>query len=516
MTMNPTTAIRILLLEDSAADAELVEAELRRAGLTFVSKRASNQEEFVGMLDDFQPQIVLSNYEIEGFEGLAALELVRKKRRDVPFIFVSWTVHEDSVIDAMKRGATDYIFKDQLQRLPLSMIRALRETEERAELRRAQQKAIEQERLGALGQMASGIAHDFSNALTPVLGFSELLIDHPEFWNDKQLLSEYLHMINTSAKDAMHIVGRLREFYRKRQKVEVMLPIDLRQIVEQAVLFTRPKWKDQALAAGVIIRVDTELMDLPRVAGNDSALREVLTNLIFNAVDAMPKGGTIRFHAYADQGYVVLEAEDTGTGMSEEVRAHCFDPFYSTKGKRGTGLGLAMVYGVILRHDGTITVESEPGKGSKFIIRLPVYRPSNEKKPDGTVDMLPMASVVRPFRVLVVDDEPLVRQVLRDYLCGDGHAVETACSAEEGLSKFSAGTYDVVLTDWAMPGKRGDAFTAEIKEKSPKTPVIMLTGFGELMKERGESVPGVDVLLSKPPTLASVREAVLRVTPLVV
>jgi signal transduction histidine kinase len=512
--MTSSAAIRILMLEESAADAELLETELRRAGLQFVSKRASGQDEFVGALDDFQPQIVLSNYQIEGFDGLTALELVRKKRRDVPFIFVSWTVHEDSVIDAMKRGATDYVFKDQLQRLPLSMIRALRETEERAELRRAQQKAIEQERLGALGQMASGIAHDFSNALTPVLGFSELLIDHPEYWNDKQLLSEYLHMINTSAKDAMHIVGRLREFYRKRQKVEVMLPIDLRQIVEQAVLFTRPKWKDQALAAGVIIRVETELMDLPRVAGNDSALREVLTNLIFNAVDAMPKGGTISFNAYSDQGQVVLEASDTGTGMSEEVRSHCFEPFYSTKGRRGTGLGLAMVYGVVRRHDGTITVESEAG--TKFILRLPVYRPSNEKKSDGAADMLPMATAVRPFRVLVVDDEPLVRQVLRDYLCGDGHAVETACSAEEGLAKFSAGTYDVVLTDWAMPGKRGDELTAEIKERSPKTPVIMLTGFGELMKAKGETVPGVDVLLSKPPTLAAVREAVLRVTPLVV
>lgn len=513
--MDPTAAVRLLLLEDSDSDARLIENELKRAGIPFVSKAVSDHEGFVGALDDFQPQIVLSNYELPSFGGLSALALVRKKRRDVPFIFVSWVVHEETVIDAMKRGATDYVFKDQLSRLPLTVIRALRESEERAELRRAQQKATEQERLGALGQMASGIAHDFSNALTPVLGFSELLIDHPEYWDDKQLLTEYLHMINTSAKDAMHIVGRLREFYRKRQKIEVLLPIDLKQIVEQAVLFTRPKWKDQALADGIIIRVETELVDLPRIAGNDSALREVLTNLIFNAVDAMPKGGVIRFHAWAEQGQVVLEAMDTGIGMSEEVRSHCFEPFYSTKGHRGTGLGLAMVHGVVQRHDGSITVDSEPGKGTKFTLRLPVYSAAPEKKIDDAQSV--PVTAVRPFRVLVVDDEPLVRQVLREYLTGDGHSVETAASAEEGFRKFSTGSYDVVLTDWAMPGKSGDQLSLEIKGKSPKTPIIMLTGFGDLViKDKDEDVAGVDVLLSKPPTLASIREAVLRVTPLVV
>jgi len=503
-------SIRLLLLEDVDADVALIRTELAKSGTPFDFRQAATRDSFLRELDEFKPHLVLSDYAVEAWDGRAALEAVREKRPDVPFIFVSWDIHEDSLFEAMQKGATDYVFKNQLSRLTFSVFRALREARERVELIQTHQQVNDQERLRALGQMASGISHDFSNALTPVLGFTEILLNHPEFLDDKNLLNEYLQIMNTAARDAMNIVGRLRDFYRKRQKIETFLPLDLRQIVEQAVLLTRPKWKNQALANGAIIRVETDLQDLPKIAGDDTSLREVLTNLIFNAVDAMPRGGVLTFTGTAEGDTVKLEIADSGQGMPEEVRQRCFEPFFSTKGKAGTGLGLSMVYGVVKRHDGQIDVRSEPGKGTTFVITFPAYAPA----PAARTAEAPRESGVlhaRSLDVLIVDDEPMVREVMKQYFMGDGHRAETAVDAAEGLDRFKSGKFDLVVTDWAMPGAPVEGMTAEIKRLSPRTPVIVLTGFGEMIRARGAGAHGVDCILSKPPTLLSVREAVASV-----
>ncbi len=505
-------AIRILFLEDVDDDVALIRSELERADTPFDLEVVSNADAFARALEAFAPHLVLSDYTLEGFDGLSALQHARAKHPDLPFIFISWLVHEDTLIEAMKKGATDYIFKHQISRLTLSVFRALREAQEREELKSAQQKVAEQERLRSLGQMASGIAHDFSNALTPVLGFSEILLNHPEMLDDKKQVLEYLQLMNTAARDAMEIVGRLRDFYRKRHKVETFLPADLRQIVEQAVLLTRPKWKNQSLARGVVVKVETEFEPMPQITGNDAALREVLMNLIFNALDAMPRGGTLSFRGRAEGEWVLLEITDTGGGMSEEVRRRCFEPFFSTKGKAGTGLGLSMVYGVIKRHDGHIEVESRHGQGTTFSIRLPAHgeprgigglRSSPEKDPAA-------AQEPRRLDILVVEDEPVVRQVVRDFFTGDGHRVVAAAGTREALDRFRESPFDLVVTGWTLAESGTRDMMIQMKRLAPKTPIILVTGLDELARKSARPHEA-DFVLSKPLTLLALREAVIQV-----
>ncbi|MFQ5657560.1 MAG: response regulator [Candidatus Methylomirabilales bacterium] len=390
---------------------------------------------------------------------------------------------------------------------------ALRESNRRleealAELNQTQQEVLRQERLRALGKMASGIAHDFNNALMPVLGYSELLLDRPDYLDDKERVGRYLRTMNTAAQDAANVVRRLREFYRLREEDEIFLPVDLNQVVEQGLMLTQPRWKDQALASGITIRTETDLQKVPIVAGNEAELREMLTNLIFNAVDAMPTGGTITIRTHPDNDNVALEISDTGIGMTEEVRQRCLDPFFSTKGERGTGLGLAMVYGILQRHRAAIDIESEPGQGTTFRLRLPVH---TEKLAEVRVQEVLTPSPA--LHVLVVDDEGPVRDVVTDYLTGDGHTVETATNGHEALEKLRvADCFDLVVTDQGMPEMSGDQLAAAIKRVTANKPVILLTGFGDIMKGSGETPTGVDIILSKPVTTVDLRQAIAKVT----
>lgn len=645
--------VRILVLESAEADYDRTLHELMESEFKVVARRVADPKSFERALEEFRPDMVLADYMTESCEGLAAMRHVLERWPNLPFIFVSHEIHEASVIEALKLGATDYVFKEHLSRLTLSVHRALREADEmrelafahqkiqkseeyfrslienatdliavlgpqgemhfaspsvrkvmgydpkelvgknlmdfvhpqdmedaqylftaastksdvsaefrflhqngswrgleavgksivdeagelrliinarditdrlleqealkesiirhlktQTELQKTQQQIIKQERMAAIGQMASGIAHDFSNALMPVLGFSEILLSRSDYLNDPARVKQYLELINTSARDAMHIVGRLREFYRTKDKVEDLNEVNLSRLVEQVVGITQPKWKDEAMARGAVIQAQTELGDVPGFVGNEGALREALTNLIFNAVDAMPGGGVLLLKSRLEDEQIVLEISDTGGGMSEEVARRCFEPFFSTKGKGGTGLGLSMVYGIVRRHDGTIDVKSKPGQGTTFVIKLPVKNTTLEKRLNtGRATRLS----VRPLKILVVDDEPLVRQVMREYLANDGHEVETAVDGKAALEVFPGKNFDLVITDRAMPEMNGDQLAEKIKQLSPKTPVIMLTGFGELMKAKGEQPAGVDRLLSKPITIDGCRDALAQI-----
>jgi signal transduction histidine kinase len=371
------------------------------------------------------------------------------------------------------------------------------------ELRAAQERVIQQERLHALGGMASGIAHDFNNALVGILGLSELLLNRPENLEDKQKARRYLEMINTTAKDAGGIVNRLREFYRHRENREAFGVVDLNALVEEAISLTQPMWKAQAEAKDAAISIRKDLQAIPPVTGNAGELRELLTNLILNAVDAMPRGGTIGIGTRHDNDQVVLEVSDTGTGMTEEVRRRCLEPFFTTKGAHGTGLGLSMVYGTVQRHHGSIDIKTEIGKGSTFIIQLPCQaarpRPEDQQVP---------TSPLQNLHVLLVDDEAMVRNVIGEYLKIDGHTVEAADGGQDGLDKFHAGQFDLVVLDRAMPDMNGDQVATAIKSTHPAVPVLMLTGFGAMMEGNGERPTAVDLVIGKPVTIDGLRAAV--------
>ncbi len=376
------------------------------------------------------------------------------------------------------------------------------------QLERTQQQVIQQERLRAMGTMAAGIAHDFNNSLSAILGFSDLLLTYPENLENKEKVLRYLKAIHVSAQDAGDVVKRLREFYKKREEDDFSKTACLKLLLEEAISLTQPRWKDQALEKGIMIQIKMDLPDdLPESVSKVSVdLREVFINLILNGVDAMPNGGTIAISARESQGSLRLEVSDTGTGMSQETMQRCLEPFYTTKGEQGTGLGLSIVYGIIDRQGGKIQIESEVGKGATFVITLPPLV-KNSGAHEGSFD--PPVSLL--LRVLVVDDEDLVREMLQAYLQEDGHQVETARNGKEALEKFKPGAVDLVITDRAMPELNGEKLASMIKKVSPSTPVIMLTGFGELMDAVGEKIPGVDLVLSKPITLDGVRKGISKV-----
>jgi signal transduction histidine kinase len=372
------------------------------------------------------------------------------------------------------------------------------------ELKATQQQVIQQERLSAIGQMASGIAHDFNNTLTPILGFTELLLESDALLDDKVEARRCLEMLRTSTKDAASVVSRLREFYRPADTDEEFPVVDLGKIVQQAVSLTEPKWRSQTQAKGITIEVTAEMRASPFVAGEESALREVLTNLIFNAVDAMPEGGRIALEAATEGSDAVIRVQDTGTGMSEGVRQRCLEPFFSTKGESGTGLGLSMVYGIVERHRGKIEIESVVGQGTTFIIRLPLAENSTASVPDIAAEAKPTSSL----RVLIVDDEPGILEVVAAYLRCDGHTVATAASGREALEKFQRNHFDLVVLDRVMPEMSGDQTARSIKQLNQNVPVIMLTGFGALIEVTGSQPQAVDVVLSKPVTIDALRSTI--------
>jgi PAS domain S-box-containing protein len=374
-----------------------------------------------------------------------------------------------------------------------------------AELRETQKQIVQQERLRALAQMASGVAHDFNNVLAKILGFNELLLAWPENLNDHEKVKKYLQMTSAAAQEAVSIVNRLREFYRHRKESEVYQAIDVNEAVTQAITMSQPKWKDQTMASGAPVVLDSKLQEIPAIRGNESEIREALMNLLFNAVDAMPEGGTLTVVTRTQDDSIIIEVRDTGKGMTEEVQQRCFEPFYTTKGERGTGLGLAIVYGIVQRHGGSIDIQSEVGQGTVVIIRLPVWRQEIGEA------LKSNSSPVGPLRVLLVEDEPQVRDIEAEYLRGDGHVVDTAEDGRQALERFKGGRFDVVVADRAMPGMNGDQMTAAIKTISPTTPVLLVTGFADLPIDEADATRRPDLILRKPITQMALRQAISRV-----
>ena len=382
---------------------------------------------------------------------------------------------------------------------------------------------MQQERLRALGQMASGIAHDINNALCPIVVYSDLLLQNAESLGDG--VSKHLQNIKTAGEDIAHIVSRMREFYRRRDGKDSLAPINLNKLAEQVAELTRPRWRDIPQARGITIELETELEpNLPDIVANESELREAITNLLLNAVDAMPVGGRLllrtRCRGWEQKSrgerrvaYAIIEVIDTGTGMTEEVRKRCLEPFFSTKGKRGTGLGLAMVYGIMERHEGRIEIDSKLGKGTTMRLVFPVreIQPASDEKATKPSKPLPA------LRVLCVDDEPLLREMMKQILENGGHTVELADGGQAGIDQFRSARergepFDVVITDLGMPYVDGRQLAKELKQESKLTPIVMLTGWGTIMKEDGDTPAQVDGVLSKPPKIAELFEMLATVT----
>ncbi len=267
---------------------------------------------------------------------------------------------------------------------------------------------------------------------------------------------------------------------------------------------TQPKWKTQALSSGRVVEIALDLQEVPKLACNAAEVREIAVNLIFNAVDAMPQGGTITLRTHCDDSFVRIGISDTGLGMTEEVRHRCMEPFFSTKGENGTGLGLAMVFGIAKRHDGRVEIESELGKGTTIWISL------STKLAEMETDEGDETAIDRSLRILAVDDEDVARDIVSRYLSADGHRVTVATEAQEALERFDADKYDLVITDQAMPGMTGAELATAIRARIPGQPILVLTGWGGVARDSIELPAGVEVIGSKAISQSELRSAVAR------
>jgi PAS domain S-box-containing protein len=383
------------------------------------------------------------------------------------------------------------------------------------DLQQTREAVMQQERLRALGQMASGIAHDINNAISPVALYTDSLLEREP--NLSAQGRGQLEIIQRAIHDVAATVARLREFYRQRDTKISLAPVQLNQLVSQVVDLTRARWSDMPQQRGIVIHAQTSLAeDLPIIMGVESEIREALTNLIFNAVDAMPDGGTLTLRtrvvgSASAPRQIELDVSDTGSGMEEEARRRCLEPFFTTKGERGTGLGLAMVYGMVQRHGATIEIESALGRGTTMRFSFPAPAESAH------VPAQSQTSLAMPtdLRILVVDDDPAVLKSLQDALQGDGHSIVTASGGQAGIAAFltaraQGNPFHAVITDLGMPYVDGRQVCAAVKAAAPNTIVLLLTGWGQRFATEGDTPLNVDSALSKPPKLRELREALAR------
>jgi signal transduction histidine kinase/ActR/RegA family two-component response regulator len=382
------------------------------------------------------------------------------------------------------------------------------------DLRQSQQAVMQQERLRALGQMASGIAHDINNALSPASIYTQSLLERDATLSESA--RETLRVIQRAIDDVGQTVSRMRMFYRPREPELALAPLDLNVLLQQVAELTRARWSDIPQERGIVIDLKKELApDLPPVMGAENEVRDALTNLVLNAVDAMPEGGTLTLRTGVANGtdggesalpQVRVEVRDTGVGMTEAVRMRCLEPFFTTKGERGTGLGLAMVYGMVQRHSAELEIESETGSGTTMRVVFPAEWRRDAQR------ATPAAPASRRLRILLVDDDPLLLKSLTDVLESDGHSVSSADGGQRGIDEFLAArergeSFEAVITDLGMPTVDGRTVAAAVKTSASSTPVILLTGWGQRIQGEGELPEHIDRVLSKPPRLLELRTA---------
>jgi len=392
---------RILMVDNEVGNTCLMTNFLHRIGYSQLESLNDSTKAFE-RIGSFAPDLILLDLAMPGLNGFQILEGIPRARSasdQVPVLVISGDATAESKRRVLRAGATDLLAKPfdasevcmrirnllQARFLRLEIKEQNRLLEKRVrertcqleqalqDLRAAQQLTLQQERLSAFGEMAGGVVHDFSNALMSVIGYSEMLLTNPTARADEATALDYLRIINTAGRDGAHVVSRLRDFYRPRGAGDLFEKLDLNEIARQSIALSRPRCQDRSDGAVVLA---TDLADTATAMGIGAELREVLTNLIFNAVDATSGAGVVTVRTRQLEEESIVEVQDTGMGMTAETKNRCLEPFFTTKGEKGTGLGLAMVFGIIQRHQGKMEIESEPGEGAVFRIRLPLLQQS--------------------------------------------------------------------------------------------------------------------------------------------
>ena len=523
---------RFLVIDDEPVSASAVEISLAAAGQENV-RIVNDPCEAVQAFQEFHPDIILLDISMpvmDGFDVLEQVRLLMPPDDRLPVIVITADPMETTRRRALTLGASDFLTKPfgstelrlrvrnllETRFLQLGLREQNRLLDERVtertseladaleELRQTQRQAIRQERLHAFSEMAGGVVHDFNNVLMILMSLADLIAREapPAGQSD---LGSYASTMQTVLQEAVQMIARLHYFCRPRHDDDLFMPTDLKKLVQDAVELAKPKWHTDARAGGQKIEVSLDLDRINLFPCNVSEMREALFHLILNAAEAMREGGTLTVAMRPVRNGVEFCVSDNGIGMTEEVRAHCMDPFYSTKADAGAGLGLSMVHGIVRRHAGELEVTSREGAGSTFRIFLPRDNAAAQAAKPRT------PAVVRPLRILLAEDDDRLRKLIALQMESMGHIVEAAADGNLALEKFHEAPFDLILTDLSMPRLNGIALVEAARQIIAEIPVIMLTGFGAMLLPDGERPPGVDILLSKPVTMDGLAAAIAQV-----
>lgn len=474
--------LRVLLLEDVPDDAELVTRELRKTFPSLVLRSVDTRAEFVAALSDFDPQLILSDHRLVAFSGMDALHIAVERVPDRPFIFVTGSLDEETAVECIKAGAWDYVLKDRLARLGAAVAGAIELQHTRATLERTREQLLQAQKMDALGRLAGGVAHDFNNLATAILGYCELLA---ETFEERDPRRDDIGEIRYAAERGAALTQRLLAFSRK-QLIEFQ-PLQINDIVRSTKRLLER-------LIGENVRIELKLApDLGWVMSDRGQVEQVLMNLAVNARDAMPQGGTLLIETAnvdvdeahlesnpdANAGpHVTLALSDTGIGMNEATLSRVFEPFFTTKPRgEGTGLGLATVYGIVRQAGGHIVLKSKPEAGTTFRVYLPRTATPAEppiEKPLATRDV-----VGGEERVLLVEDNPSLRRLTRRVLERHGYRVLEASSGFAALANMdeSSEPIDLVLTDVILPDISGPEVARRVRSRYPAVPALFISGY---------------------------------------
>lgn len=477
----PADSLRVLVVDDNPADAELCLYELRKGGVVFSADIAETREEFMDFVHSNDYDIVLSDYNLRSWNALDAIQIIREEGKDIPFLLVTGSLGDEDAVLCVKKGVSDYVLKDRMARLPVSIERALQEKTERVQRSRLEEQLQQAQKMEAIGRMAGGIAHDFNNLLTVITGYSQLGLerlsaDHP--------IRGYLDQIKAAGDRAASLTRQLLAFSRK-QVLEPQV-LDLNEVIDGIDKMV------QRLIGEDIEVVTLGSPDLAKVKADPGQIEQVIMNLVVNARDAMPQGGRLTFetanvdvesdrhdqHRLMPPGqYVMLAVSDTGVGMSPEVQSRIFEPFFTTKEHgKGTGLGLSTVYGIIKQSGGFIWVYSEPGMGTAFKIYLPSTDiPGKEARNANEVSHAAKGTET----ILVVEDNESVRRFVHGVLESKGYTLLQASGSVEAakLIEGYSGRIHLMLTDVVMPRMSGTELAARLAQHFPEAKVLYMSGY---------------------------------------
>ncbi len=507
--------LKVLHLEDNPNDAELVHSLLAQEGIICEIVQMETQEEFVAGLERPDLDLILSDFSLPSFDGLTALTLTQLKRPEIPFIFVSGTLGEESAVTTLQCGATDYILKQRLTRLPAAVRRALREAQEKAERKRLEEQLRQAQKMEAIGHLAGGIAHDFNNLLTVIIGYTQLV------WSSlpkSDPLRSELDQIKFAARRAATLTGQLLAFSRQQMLAPKVLDLN-------TVLINLEPLLRRLIGEDITLDITPDPA-LGPIKADPSQVEQVIMNLAVNGRDAMPRGGHLiietkgvelnRQSLPAESSlqpgrYVLLTVRDTGHGMNAETQARIFEPFFTTKGPgKGTGLGLSTVYGIVMQSGGQIRVSSEPDNGTAFFIYFPRVA---EELGIADADLTQTADVRGTETILLVEDEEMIRGLARTIFHTHGYHLLEARDGQEALqiAEQHQRPIHLVITDMVMPGMGGRELGERLRASRPETKLLYMSGYtDDTIIRHGGLDPGL-AFIQKPFTPEDLIRKVLEV-----